>query len=74
MNSPMVTDILQVGKELQVAYQKRSIDSKKSSVVVFIHGFVSSKDFFRFAFTDHSLLEYTLIRYITKPNENLYSI
>ena len=54
------TEILQIGKELQVALQKR-IDDVKTPVIAFIHGYGSSKDFFRYAFTDPSLKQYSLI-------------
>ena len=61
MNSSPVNDIIKVGKQLEVAYQKRIIDSTNTSVVVFLHGFGSTKDFFRYAFKDPSLRKYSLI-------------
>jgi pimeloyl-ACP methyl ester carboxylesterase len=60
MISSPATEILQIGKELQVAVQKR-INDENTPVIAFIHGYGSSKDFFRHAFTVPSLKQYSLI-------------
>jgi pimeloyl-ACP methyl ester carboxylesterase len=60
MNSSIDIEYQTVGKELEVAYQKRFIDAPHS-FIVFLHGYGSSKDFFRFAFNDPSLKDYSLI-------------
>ncbi len=59
--SSIVEEILPIGKELNVAYMKRAVDTSNKPYIVFIHGFGSSKEFFRFAFEDPSLKDYPLI-------------
>ncbi|MHA1975463.1 MAG: alpha/beta fold hydrolase [Candidatus Hodarchaeales archaeon] len=59
--SSMVEEILPIGKELNVAYTKRVVGEGTTPYIVFIHGFGSSKEFFRFAFEDPSLNDYSLI-------------
>ena len=59
--SSIVKDILPIGKELNVAYTQRIVGKDNKPYIVFVHGFGSSKEFFRFAFEDPSLSEYSLI-------------
>jgi pimeloyl-ACP methyl ester carboxylesterase len=54
-------DIITIGKELEVACIKRITENQ--STLIFVHGYGSSKDFFRFAFTDPSLNEFSLIAF-----------
>ncbi|PWI48490.1 hypothetical protein CEE45_06290 [Candidatus Heimdallarchaeota archaeon B3_Heim] len=54
-------EILAIGKELNVAYTKRTTSEGNRPYIVFIHGFGSSKEFFRFAFHDPSLKDFSLI-------------
>ncbi len=59
--SSVVEELLPIGKELDVAYTRRINEEGMKPSVVFIHGFGSSKEFFRFAFDDPSLKEYPLV-------------
>ncbi len=57
----IVKEILPIGKELNVAYTQRIVEKEEKPFIVFIHGFGSSREFFRFAFEDPSLSKYSLI-------------
>ena len=59
--SLIVQEILPIGKELNVAYTQRVVGKENKPYIVYLHGFGSSREFFRFAFEDHSLSEYSLI-------------
>jgi pimeloyl-ACP methyl ester carboxylesterase len=61
LDNPFQEEIINIGKELEVALVKRITTSQ--STLIFIHGYGSSKDFFRFAFTDPSLTDYSLIAF-----------
>ncbi len=47
--SSIVKEILPKGKELNVAYTQRVVGEDNKPYIVFIHGFGSSKEYFRFA-------------------------
>jgi len=59
--SSIVKEILSIGKELNVAYTQRVVGKDNKPYIVFVHGFGSSREFFRFAFENPSLSEYSLI-------------
>ena len=59
--SSIVKEILPIGKELNVAYTQRVVGKDNKPYIVFVHGFGSSREFFRFAFENPSLSEYSLI-------------
>ena len=59
--SSIATEIIPISKELNVSYTKRIVGKGNRPYIVFIHGFGSSKEFFRYAFENPSLSEYSLI-------------
>jgi pimeloyl-ACP methyl ester carboxylesterase len=61
MTLEIIREILPIGKQVNIAYTMRKNSSPTSSSIVFIHGFGSSKEFYRYAFEDPSLQDYTLI-------------
>ncbi|MHA2346544.1 MAG: alpha/beta fold hydrolase [Candidatus Hodarchaeales archaeon] len=52
---------LAIGKQIEVAYTISSKIRENTPTIVFIHGFGSSKEFFRHAFNNPSLSHYNLI-------------
>ena len=52
---------LEIGKEIEIAYTISSKITERTPSIVFLHGFGSSKNFFRFAFNNPSLGSYNLI-------------
>jgi pimeloyl-ACP methyl ester carboxylesterase len=52
---------LAIGKEIEIAYTISSKIIENIPTIVFLHGFGSSKDFFRYAFNNPSLSNYNLI-------------
>ncbi len=59
--SKILNEEITIGKDIQLAFTRRESSSEDAPNLVFIHGFGSSREHFRFAFENNSLIGYNLI-------------